>query len=301
MTPASPPSTPRPVPAAAILDDPGCSATCAVPEELGRARCADFKGAAATIRFDRRQPWRSEAAAPTPKGAEDALSASSVADQVSDPARRHRRGDRASAWARAGSTRRLDGVGLRAGRRAPTTCWSPRSSRPPALSLPEDVETLTDDGVVLAVGPGLDPEALVNAADPPGDPGRAQAARRRRRDRAGRARQAADRGARGRATSSAPRPTATPSSSGPTRTTATSSPATAASVTPTPSRKVIAPTPTRPPLFYVDVDAFDDAIASLAGDAEQYRQPRAARRHRRCPPARTATCPAFVLRISTDD
>lgn len=34
------------------------------------------------------------------------------------------------------------------------------------LTLPDDIETLTQGGLVLAVGSGLDPEAIVNASDP---------------------------------------------------------------------------------------------------------------------------------------
>lgn len=133
----------------------------AVPEELS-SQVADFKGVAATIRFTD-GTLEMEAAAPTPKGAEEALSASSVADQVSTLP-----DDTAAviglSLGKGWFDKAADGLASELGDGSDDVLGEIETAT--GLSLPEDIDTLTDDGVVLAVGPGLDPETIANAADP---------------------------------------------------------------------------------------------------------------------------------------
>jgi len=131
-------------------------------EVLG-VRLDDFTGVAATIRFSG-GALEMEAAGRAPQDADRFLSTASIGDDIG-----RLPGDTAAAlglslgdgWAKA----LLDT--LAASLPADTSVQElvAQTQALTGLSLPQDAQTLTGDGVILAVGAGLDPEEMASSAD----------------------------------------------------------------------------------------------------------------------------------------
>lgn len=134
-----------------------------LPPEVS-SKLDGFQGVAATIRFSD-GAFEMEAAGETPKVVTGLVGGASVADRVSDlPA------DTAAVlglslgdgWAQAALDQAA--ASLPAGTSVDELLAEAEAAT--GLTLPKDLQTLTGDGVVLAVGAGLDPETLANSADP---------------------------------------------------------------------------------------------------------------------------------------
>lgn len=144
---------------AAILEQLGNT----MPEQV-RSQFTEFKGIAATIRFAN-GALEMEAAGGVAQDTAGVVGASSVSDQVTSLP-----DDTAAAFGlslgKGWVQTALDQFAAGLGGSASTEQLITQVEQATGLSLPEDIETLTAGGVVLSVGPGLDPEALANAADP---------------------------------------------------------------------------------------------------------------------------------------
>ena len=237
------------------------------------AALKDFKGAAATVRFD-------DGGLELEVAADPAATGKAVTDRRRrrggrlDAARRHRRGDRRELRRRLGRPTWSTSSPQAAGESA-DDLLSTRPASSSASTCPTTLETLVGDSLAIAVDADFDPSSRAAPARPRvagrRDRRRREDHRRRRRHR-GRARQAPGRPrAAPTAASSTATATATSSRSGRTPTTARSCSRTAAWATPTPSGSVVEHADDAAAVVYVDFDAGDDWLAELAGDDAEVR------------------------------
>lgn len=142
---------------AALLDGLGDDA----PAGVSGDQLRDFQGLAATIRFTD-GALEIEGAGQASKDATNSVGSADAAASIASLPE-----DTAAALgvslADGWFEKALDGLSAEMGEDSSSLIDEVESST--GLSLPEDVETLTKGGVVLAVGPGLDPEALANSTD----------------------------------------------------------------------------------------------------------------------------------------